>query len=118
MRYLVMLMFVAACNADSSTPRVYSTESQAVDKYCEALCGWADKCGGFYPDACGSLCTGDCLQECRKEVCVVDTNCDSSDAPADTDEAIDTCIKGMNASTSDCTEYRPHPAGCEQFIGQ
>lgn len=107
----IILALIATC---CSTSRKYETKTVAVQNYCVELCKWADKCGGFYPEACGDLCTApDCETACAKEVCAATgTECEYDEAPKETDEEVDQCIAGVEASTNDCTGYRPNPPGC------
>lgn len=124
MRYFVLFafLFLAACADDTSLPEAdaappATSTAQAVDAFCVAVCGWADQCGApYYPDACGELCGADCLASCTREVCAAaGVDCASSSSPLAGAE-LDACVAGVEASTRDCTQYRPHPAGCATFI--
>lgn len=103
--------------ADARIP-VYATETAAVDAYCVHLCQWADKCGGFYPDACGDLCTPSttCEDACKVEVCH-SVDCAGTLPEGVDDTTVEKCLRGVDASTSDCTEYRPNVPACLAFAG-
>lgn len=118
MRYLLVLfVLLAACNsADDSPPPSTAT---AVVAYCTGLCGWADKCGGFYPEACGELCTPlhGCLDACIADVCARPGNdCDAGDGPLDELE-LEECVSGQLSATRDCTTTRPDIPACQPLVG-
>jgi hypothetical protein len=119
MRYLLVLtLALAACTATDDAPAAPTTAEVAVT-YCVGLCGWADKCGGFYPEACGELCSPlrDCLDTCIADVCARPGNdCDGGDAPLDQVE-LEECVSGQLAATRDCTSTRPDIPACVALVG-
>jgi len=109
MRFILLVLslcFVVGCSSDEATP---ATPAAAVDDFCVAVCGWADKCGGFYPEACGDLCSApSCVDACTAEI--------KPPATAPSSAELAACLEGVAASTRDCTAYRPHPADCGTFL--
>lgn len=119
MRFFLLFAFLfLACSGDDSPPAKYASAAAAVDAFCVDVCSWADKCGAFYPEACGELCSSaDCVATCTAEVCARDGNdCAAADAPAD-DATLDKCLAGVQAQMRDCTEYRPTVPTCETAFG-